>query len=139
MTSNRRSALSFALLAAVALAAPVAARAGAPAFRPATCGFYADGSGYCSGTLKAFRQSADTTAQLILQSYFNTGGAVNRYVVVQFAGVFKVLPLPSTTPAQMGAAFDGAATAVDCNIYVHWTTAGQVDALQLYNDSGLIP
>jgi len=112
--------------------------AGASAPRAAKCVFNADGSGTCSGTLTAFRKSADPTAQLILQNYQSSTG-MSRYVALTFGGTFKVVPLAGGLSADMLRAFDQACTAVDANVFVHWNTSSQVDTIQLYNDSGLIP
>ncbi len=136
LTISRKALAPVAgLLGAVSIA--LCASAGEAHPRAATCQFYADGAGYCSGTLGAFRNSSDPSAYLILQSYGYSGG-VSRYVVAKFGGTYKFLPVPTSLPASVLTLFDAAAVAVDSNVYVHWNTSSQVDTIQLYNDSGLL-
>jgi hypothetical protein len=133
--SRKALAAAAGLLGAVSIA--LCASAGEAHPRAATCQFYADGAGYCSGTLGAFRNSSDPSAYLILQSYGYSGG-VSRYVVAKFGGTYKFLPVSASLPAGVLTLFDAASTAVDSNVYVHWNTSSQVDTIQLYNDSGLL-
>ena len=126
-------AASFLSVATIALCGS----AGQSNPRAATCTFYSDGSGYCSGTLQAFRKSSDATADLTLQSYVYSAG-VSRYVSVTFAGTNKFLPVSSTIPQSAISLFDAAAISVSANVYVHWNTSSQVDVLQFFNDSGLL-
>ena len=136
LTISRKALAPVAgLLGAVSIA--LCASAGEAHPRAANCQFYADGAGYCSGTLQAFRNSSDSSAYLILQSYGYSGG-VSRYVVAKFGGTYKFLPISSSLPESVLTLFDAAAIAVDSNVYVHWNTSSQVDAIQLYNDSGLL-
>jgi hypothetical protein len=123
-------------LAAIAVAGTSVAGVSSP--RAATCSFNADGSGYCSGTLSAFRKSPDPTAQLILQNYQSSTGT-SRYASVRFAGTNKFVPLAPGLSADMLRAFDQACNAVDANVFIHWNTSTQLDTIQLFNDSGLIP
>ena len=120
-----------------ALSIALCASAGEAHPRAATCQFYADGAGYCSGTLQAFRSSGDTSAYMILQSYGYSGG-VSRYVVAKFGGTYKFLPISPSVPDSVLTLFDAATVAVDSNVYVHWNTSSQVDTMQFYNDSGLL-
>lgn len=136
LTISRKALAPVAgLLGTVSIA--LCASAGEAHPRAATCQFYADGAGYCSGTLGAFRNSSDPTAFLILQSYVYSGG-VSRYVAAKFGGTYKFLPISASLPESALHVFDTAAVAVDSNVYVHWNTSSQVDAIQLYNDSGLL-
>jgi hypothetical protein len=123
-------------MAAIAVAGTSFAGLSSP--RNATCTFNADGSGFCSGTLSAFRKSADPTAQLILQNFEGASG-VSRYVSLRFAGTSKFAPLAGGLSADTLRAFDQACNAVDANIFIHWNTSTQTDSIQLFNDSGLIP
>ncbi|MGC4066385.1 MAG: hypothetical protein QM784_17490 [Polyangiaceae bacterium] len=135
-TTSRKVLVSVASLLSVASVA-LCASAGQANPRTATCQFYSDGAGYCSGTLRAFRNSTDASAYLILQSYGYSGG-ISRYVVAKFAGTYKYLPLSASLPESVLTLFDAAAVAVDSNIYVHWNTSSQVDTIQFFNDSGLL-
>lgn len=121
-----------------ALAVAGTSLAGVSSPRSATCVFNSDNSGYCSGTLTAFRQSSDPSAQLILQNYQSSTGT-SRYASVRFAGIYKFVPLAGGLSSDMLRAFDQAANAVSANVYIHWNTSTQVDTIQLFNDSGLIP
>lgn len=125
-------------MAAAAIAVAGTSIAGVSSPRAATCVFNSDNSGYCSGTLTAFRQSSDPSAQLILQNYQSTSG-VSRYAAVRFAGIYKFVPLAGGVSTDMLHAFDLASNAVSANVYIHWNTSTQIDAIQIYNDSGLIP
>jgi hypothetical protein len=136
LTISRKALAPVAgLLGALSIA--LCASAGEAHPRAATCLFYPDGSGYCSGTLSAFRNSSDPSAYMILQSYGYSGG-VSRYVVAKFGGTYKFLPVSASLPESVLKLFDASATAVDSNVYVHWNTSSQVDTIQLYNDSGLL-
>ena len=136
LTISRKALAPVAgLLGAVSIA--LCASAGEAHPRAATCLFYPDGAGYCSGTLHAFRNSSDPSAYLILQSYGYSGG-VSRYVAAKFGGTNKFLPVSTSLPESVLKLFDAAAIAVDCNVYVHWNTSSQVDTIQFYNDSGLL-
>lgn len=136
LTTSRKALARIAVLVG-ALSLALSASAGEPHPRAATCQFYADGAGYCSGTLGAFRNSSDPTAYMILQSYGYSGG-VSRYVAIKFAGTYKFLPVSTTLPANVLSLFDASTLAVDSNVYVHWNTSSQVDTFQFYNDSGLL-
>jgi hypothetical protein len=120
-----------------AISIALCASAGEAHPRTATCVFYADGAGYCSGTLSAFRNSSDPSAYLILQSYAYSGG-VSRYVVARFAGTYKFLPVSPGLPDSVLKLFDAATVAVDSNVYMRWNASSQVDTMQFYNDSGLL-
>jgi len=109
------------------------ASAGLSSPSTATCTFYSDGSGYCSGTLKAFRNSSDSTALLTLQSYAYSGGT-SRYVYLVWQGQTKYVYLNTSSSAVL-AAFDNAVAAVDAQVYVHWNTSTNIDAIQLWNAS----
>src|SRR4249920_2820345 len=123
LTISRKALAPVAgLLGALSIA--LCASAGEAHPRAATCQFYADGSGYCSGTLGAFRSSSDPSAYLILQSYGYSGG-VSRYVIAKFAGTYKYLPFSTSLPYIVLTLFDAAAIAVDSNVYVHWNTSSQ--------------
>jgi len=136
LTISRKTLASVAgLLGAISIA--LCASAGEAHPRAANCQFYADGAGYCSGTLQAFRSSSDPSAYLILQSYGYSGG-VSRYVVAKFAGTYKYLPVSASLPDSVLALFDASAIAVDSNVYGHWNTSSQVDTIQFFNDSGLL-
>src|SRR5579871_5992007 len=80
------------------------ARAGASSTMPATCSFNSDGSGYCSGSLRAFRNSTDTTAVLAIQQYADTSANENRYFYLTWAGTTKYIWLG--TGANLTATFD---------------------------------
>jgi len=133
--------LKFALGAGVALAALTMAGtslAGQADTRSASCGFNADGSGYCSGSLDAFRHSTDATARMVLQNYQSTSG-ISRYASVTFGGVNKFVPMSAGAPAALLQAFDQACNNVTANVYIHWNTSTQIDTIQLFNDSSLLP
>lgn len=134
--SKKRLVGSALALAVMAVAGTSIAGVSSP--RAATCTFNADGSGFCSGTLTAFRNSSDPTAQLVLQNYQSSSGS-SRYASVRFAGTAKFVPLAAGLSADMLRAFDQACNAVAANVYIHWNMSTQLDAIQLFNDSGLIP
>jgi hypothetical protein len=110
------------------------AHAGSTSSRPAYCTFNADQSGYCSGSLNAFRNSPDASAYLVLQSYVDSSGAISRYVSATWNGTYKFIPIGGTA---MNALFDIAATTVNpnANFYIHWNTSGVGDSIQVFNDS----
>jgi hypothetical protein len=110
------------------------AHAGATSSRSASCAFNADQSGYCSGSLNAFRNSPDATAYLILQSYVDSNGGISRYVQATWNNTLKFISVSGTA---LNALFDMAATTVNpnANFYVHWNTSGLADAIQIFNDS----
>ena len=129
-----RSGLFAAFTAIPLLIGAGPAHAGASGSRPAFCSFNADKSGYCSGSLNAFRNSPDASAYLILQSYVDSSGGISRYVQASWNGTNKFIPIGGTA---MSALFDIAATTVNpnANFYVHWNTSGVADAIQVFNDS----
>ena len=131
--------LKKSLLAVVVSGALVAvaslAYAGAAAPRSATCSFNADGSGYCSGTLKAFRNSSDPTAQLIIQGYADSTYGQSNYINLYFAGKNKFVRITNATLNDM---VMRASTALDSGFFVAWDKNAIATAIQLYNDSGLL-
>ena len=131
-----RWAVCLALAAVAGVAGDRSSRAGASASRPASCTFNKDGTGFCSGSLKAFRNSSDSTAQMILDNLQTTTGATRR-INLTFNGTNKVLSVPPS-PAGLTQTFDMASSNVTAHIYVRWTAANVVEALQLYNQSGLL-
>jgi len=111
------------------------AHAGAAGSQSASCTFNADKSGFCSGSLNAFRNSPDASAYLVLQSYVDSSGGISRYVSATWNGTNKFIPVSGTA---MNALFDIAATTVNpnANFYIHWNTSGVGDAIQIFNYSG---
>lgn len=109
------------------------ATAGVSSPSTATCTFYSDGSGYCSGTLRAFRNSSDPTAAIALQKYTSASGA-SRYIYLTWQNQTKYIYL-NTSSSYVIAAFDSAAAAIDANFYFHWNTSTNVDTIQLWNAS----
>ncbi len=133
MSRFLHSSLVLSLMSLVLFVGEGNAHAGASSPSVATCALYSDGSGYCSGTLQAFRNSSDASAALALQSYSYNGGT-SRYIYLTWQNTSKYIYL-NTSSSYVTAAFDRAATAVDANFYFHWDTTLNVDAIQLWNAS----
>jgi hypothetical protein len=122
------------LAAAPLLLSARSADAGNTTPSSAFCVFYADGSGYCNGSLKAFRSSSDPNAELVLQHYVDSTNYENRYLWVSYGGTSKYINFHSTTP-KLTAAFDQAAASVTASLYIHWNASNELDTFQLWNAS----
>ena len=99
----------------------------------ASCYFFQDRSGYCNGTLRSFRESSDASALLALQTYADANDYTSRLIYLTWQSQNRVVYLNSG--AALAAVFDRAATAVDGNIYVSFTSDNNISAMQLWNAS----
>jgi hypothetical protein len=118
---------------ACALALSFSPEAQALGSAPASCTFYTDNSGYCSGTLAGFHNSTSGN-YIVFQEYASTNSH-SRYVAVNYNGTYKFLPIYQSQ-THIWNAFNAGAAIYNANIYVHWDTAGAIDAVQFYNSSG---
>jgi hypothetical protein len=136
-----RTLMVLGITGIAALAGAATAFAGATDTRNATCTFYADGGGWCSGSLRAFRTSADATAYLTFTSVLGNF-APERWIYLRFNNTFKSIQAPSTLGAPALELFDNVATAVDAHVHISWTgpvNSPKLSGLQVFNDSKLIP
>src|SRR6187399_128445 len=117
-----------AVLGSAVFLAGGSAQAGVSGPPTASCYFFQDGSGYCSGSLRSFRESSDATALLALQTYVDANDNTFRYVYLTWQSQTKVVFLNSG--AALAAAFDRAATSLDGNIYVSFTSDNNISAMQ---------
>jgi hypothetical protein len=135
-------ALSLAAFVGLSTLGASKASAGASYSSPATCTFNLDGSGWCRGTLEAFRASSDSTAYLALYSHHEGSISLGREVWLSFGGNTKVIVVPGTLPDTLLGAFDDAANDTEANIFFTWSdsiSSPELESFQVVNDSRLLP
>lgn len=139
MTSAVRSLFALGLAGIAMVGGASTVSAGATDSRPASCTFNANGSGSCSGSLKAFRASPNATAYISFYSMVSSNAGPERWAYLQFGTTWKSLQLLSTAPTVLIERFDAVSTAVDGNIYFTWDTTNKITSIQTLTDSRLLP
>ncbi len=96
---------------------------------PASCGTYADGSGYCYGSLRGFGVSAEGAGNAFLERS-TVGGA---YFGATFNGNYFGCSVPGTRAELDAAAAVVVAGGADAYFNIYWNAKGQCTQVTAFN------